>query len=75
MIKIEYDRKKCNACNYCVEIAPDRWSINKIDSKAELYDALFAKNIYVVNTTDDEFDRNFLISKKCQGKAIKVFRK
>jgi ferredoxin len=75
MIKIEYIRKKCNACNYCAEIAPERWKINSNDGKADLFDSCETKNSFYVITTEDEYDKNELIAKKCQGKAIKVFSK
>lgn len=75
MIKIEYNRKKCNACNYCAELAPEIWNINKSDSKADLFDSFERNNLYYIITTDDEFEKNILISKKCQAKAIKVFKK
>jgi len=33
MIQIVYQRKKCIGCNYCIELAPDRWMMNKKDGK------------------------------------------
>ncbi len=41
MIQITYQRGKCIGCNYCIELAPERWKMNKKDGRSLL---LGAKN-------------------------------
>ncbi|NCP84254.1 MAG: hypothetical protein GW823_05035 [Bacteroidetes bacterium] len=36
MIKILFHRQKCIGCNYCSEVAPQRWQMSKRDGKSVL---------------------------------------
>ena len=36
MIRIIHQREKCIGCNYCVELAFDRWRMSKKDGKCTL---------------------------------------
>ena len=39
MIRISHHRVKCIGCNYCVEVAPSNWIMDKTDGKSTLLDA------------------------------------
>ena len=46
MIQIVYQRSKCIGCNYCIELAPDRWAMNKKDGKSVLLESRYKKGFY-----------------------------
>jgi len=43
MIRITQQREKCIGCNYCVELAYDRWRMSKRDGKCTLIDGKIIK--------------------------------
>ena len=72
MIQIVYHRKKCIGCNYCIEIAPDRWMMNKNDGKSLLLDSRSKKGFFTAEVHDDEYKANNLIAKVCPVKIIHI---
>ena len=72
MIKIEYKRNKCIGCAYCSDIDSFRWRINQADGKCDLFDSVEQKGIFILNTTDDEFENFKSASESCPVKIIKV---
>ncbi len=44
MIQITYQRGKCIGCNYCIELAPERWRMNKKDGRSLLLGAKIKKD-------------------------------
>ena len=72
MIQIVYHRKKCIGCNYCIELAPDRWMMNKKDGKSLLLDSRSKKGFFTAEVHDDEYKVNNLIAKVCPVKIIHI---
>ena len=72
MIVITHQRDKCIGCNYCVELAPDRWVMSKKDGKCTLIGGKNKKGFYTIRTTEDEFEENKEAAKVCPVKIIQV---
>lgn len=72
MIRITQQREKCIGCNYCVEIAYDRWRMSKKDGKCTLIGAKEKRGFYNVIVGDDEYEANVSAAKACPVKIIKV---
>ena len=61
MIQIVYQRKKCIGCNYCIELAPDRWMMNKKDGKSVLLGSKNKKGFYTAEVHDQEYTANSVL--------------
>lgn len=72
MIVITQQRDKCIGCNYCVELAPERWVMSKKDGKCTLIGGVNKKGFYTIRTTNDEFLQNKEAAKVCPVKIIQV---
>ena len=72
MIQIVYHRKKCIGCNYCIELAPERWMMNKKDGKSVLLESRNKKDFFTAEVHDDEYKVNNLIAKVCPVKIIHI---
>ncbi|PJB13968.1 MAG: ferredoxin [Flavobacteriales bacterium CG_4_9_14_3_um_filter_32_8] len=72
MIRITHQREKCIGCNYCVELAFERWRISKKDGKVTLIDGINKKGFYTTLTGDDEYEANLNAAKVCPVKIIRV---
>lgn len=72
MIKIFYHREKCIGCNSCSDLSPDRWDISGQDGKSNLIGSVLRKNIYVLQTSDDEMDDFMNASDSCPVNIIDV---
>ena len=72
MIKIVYHRKKCIGCNYCVELAPDRWRVNKKDGKSVLLGSRNKKGFYTAEVHDVEYEANKASANACPMKIIRI---
>lgn len=72
MIRITHQREKCIGCNYCVEIAYDRWRMSKKDGKCTLIGSKEKRSFYNVVVGDDEYIANVNAAKACPVKIIKV---
>lgn len=72
MIRIIHQRDKCIGCNYCVEIAYDRWRMSKKDGKCTLIEGKNKKGFYTAVVGNDEFEANVNAAKACPVKIIKV---
>ena len=70
MIRITHQREKCIGCNYCVEIAYDRWRMSKKDGKCTLIEGKNKKGFFSAVVGDDEYIVN--AAKACPVKIIKV---
>ena len=60
MIRITHQREKCIGCNYCVEIAYDRWRMSKKDGKCTLIEGKNKKGFFTAVVGDDEYIANVL---------------
>lgn len=72
MIRITHHREKCIGCNYCIEVAPSRWEMNKTDGKCNLLGASEKKGIYITITGNDEYDESIEAAQVCPINIIKV---
>ena len=72
MIQISHLRKKCIGCNYCVELAPNRWKMNKKDGKSVLLESENKKGFYIVEVNEIEFNENLAAARVCPVKIIQV---
>jgi len=72
MIQITQQRAKCIGCNYCMELAPERWRMNKKDGKSVLLGANNKKGFYTVEVHDMEYEENKAAAKACPVRIIHV---
>jgi ferredoxin len=72
MIQIAYQRKKCIGCNYCIELAPERWKMNKKDGRSVLLGARNIKGLYKVEVDEAEYEANKASAKVCPMKIIRI---
>lgn len=72
MVIITHQRDKCIGCNYCVELAYDRWRMSKKDGKCTLIGAEDRKGFWTVKVNDDEYEENLRAAESCPVNIIKV---
>jgi len=72
MVVITHQREKCIGCNYCVELAYDRWRMSKKDGKATLIGSENKKGFYTVRIDNEEYNENVKAAEACPVKIIKV---
>ena len=72
MVIITLQREKCIGCNYCVELAYDRWRMSKKDGKSNLIGSENRKGFYTVKVGDEELDENLRAAEACPVSIIKV---
>jgi ferredoxin len=72
MVIISHQREKCIGCNYCVELAFDRWRMSKKDGKVTLLEGVAKKGIYTARVNDDEFEDNVKAAQACPMNIIQV---
>ena len=72
MVIITLQLEKCIGCNYCVELAYDRWRMSKKDGKSTLLGSENSKGFYTVKVGDDELDENLRAAEACPVNIIKV---
>ena len=72
MVIITHQREKCIGCNYCVELAYDRWRMSKKDGKATLLGGENKKGFHTIRTDNEEFDANKRAADACPVNIIKV---
>ena len=72
MIIITVQREKCIGCNYCVELAFQRWRMSKKDGKCNLIGSQERRGFHTVRVGDEEFDDNVKAAEACPVKIIQV---
>ncbi len=72
MITIIHQRNKCIGCNYCVELAPERWIMSKEDGKSVLKNAVAKNGFWRVKVSDRELETNEHAVKVCPVKIIQI---
>ncbi|MDN5204395.1 ferredoxin [Fulvivirgaceae bacterium BMA10] len=72
MVIITHQREKCIGCNYCVELAFQRWRMSKKDGKCTLIDGVEKKGFYTVRVQDDELEENQKAANACPVKIIRI---
>jgi ferredoxin len=53
MIIITLQRNKCIGCNYCAEVAPQKFVMSKKDGKSVLLHSVDKKGFFTLKETDD----------------------
>jgi ferredoxin len=74
MIQITQQRDKCIGCNYCVELAPERWRMSKKDGKSVLLEATNKKGFHTTTVHEIELADNEAAAAACPVKIIKIKR-
>lgn len=72
MITIIQQRAKCIGCNYCVELAPQRWRMSRKDGKSVLLESKDKKGFWSVKVREDELDSNLKAAKACPVHIIQI---
>ncbi len=72
MIVITFHRQKCIGCNYCVELAPERWIMSPKDGKSVLIDGRGKKGFFTIRTGHEELDANQRAADACPVKIISI---
>lgn len=72
MIRITHQREKCIGCNLCVEVARNRWRMNRRDGKSTLIGGEENKGFYTALVGDDEWKENKYAADNCPVKIIKI---
>lgn len=72
MVIITQQREKCIGCNYCVELAFQRWRMSKKDGKCTLLGSAERRGFHTVRVNDEEFEDNVRAAEACPVKIIKV---
>jgi ferredoxin len=72
MIVIQHQRDKCIGCNYCVELAYERWRMSKKDGKSVLIGGKDKKGFFTIKVGDEEYDDNLKAAKACPVNIIQV---
>ncbi len=72
MITIIQQRAKCIGCNYCVELAPQRWRMSRKDGKSVLLEGKDKKGFWSVKVREDELDSNLKAAKACPVHIIQI---
>ena len=72
MIQIIYQRNKCIGCNYCIELAPNRWKMNKKDGKSVLLGSRYKKGFYIAEVNDTEYEANKASANVCPVNIISI---
>lgn len=72
MITITQQRAKCIGCNYCVELAYDRWRMSKKDGKSVLLGATERKGFWTVKVGEEELEANLRAAQACPVNIIQV---
>lgn len=73
MVIVTHQRDKCIGCGYCVEAAPKRYRMSKLDGKVHLLGSKNKKGFHTVKISeDDEYDENVVAGEVCPVKIIQV---
>ncbi len=72
MVRIILQRAKCIGCNYCCELAPDRWAMSQKDGKTILIASKEKRGFFNVKVGDHEYEDNLAAAKACPVKIIQV---
>lgn len=72
MVRIVFHRGKCIGCNGCVEAAPHRWRVSKMDGRCNLVGGIENKGIYKVLVNMEEYESNLEAANSCPVKIIQL---
>ncbi|MEQ8325000.1 MAG: ferredoxin [Vicingaceae bacterium] len=72
MVIITQQRDKCIGCNYCVELAAERWRMSKKDGKCTLLGSTNKRGFHTARVSDGEYEENVRAAEACPVKIIQV---
>lgn len=73
MVIITLQRDKCIGCNYCAELAPEKFRMSKKDGKSVLLKSTEKKGFFTLKDSDDNiFEEVDRAAKACPVKIISV---
>ena len=72
-IKVSHKRNDCIGCGSCAMVAPEFWSMNSEDGKADLKGAEWKDDEFMVAEIDeDQIEPNKMAEKSCPVGIIRV---
>ncbi|MCK4635952.1 MAG: ferredoxin [Candidatus Moranbacteria bacterium] len=71
-ISVSQKRDDCIGCGACTSFAPNNWSMNGQDGKADLKDAVKKGDMMVVQVDEDQVEENKQAADACPVQIIKV---
>ncbi len=72
-ITVSHKRNDCIGCGSCAMLAPNNWSMNQDDGKADLKDAKWNGNEFKVTKIDeDEIEDTICAANACPVNIIRV---
>ncbi|MCF8254305.1 MAG: ferredoxin [Bacteroidia bacterium] len=74
MYKIIQQRNKCIGCNACVEAAPQRWVVSRLDGKSTLVGGVNKRGMFNVNIPDWELEENKRAQINCPVHIIDIIK-
>ncbi|MDX9705280.1 MAG: ferredoxin [Weeksellaceae bacterium] len=73
MVIITLQRDKCIGCNYCAELAPEKFRMSKKDGKSVLLKSTDKKGFFTLKEPDNSvFENVDRAAKACPVKIISV---
>lgn len=72
MPKIVHYRDNCIGCNSCVEHSPEHWEMSKEDGKSNLKGSEKKKEVFVLQISEVEVEKNKEAAEDCPMNIIKV---
>ncbi len=70
--RVLQQRDKCIGCNACMEAAPGRWRMSKVDGKCTLVGGIQKRDFFSVVIDEIEFEENRLAMKNCPVHIIQI---
>ncbi|WP_096687010.1 ferredoxin [Ichthyobacterium seriolicida] len=75
MVIITFNRDRCIGCNYCADLCPANWKMNRKDGKSTLIKSVNKNRIHVLKTYDESvYDDNKNVAEICPVKIINVIK-
>ena len=71
-ISVSQKREDCIGCGACTAFAPNNWSMNDNDGKADLKDAVEKGDMMVAEVDEDQLEENKQAADACPVQIIKV---
>jgi ferredoxin len=73
MVIITLQRNKCIGCNYCVEVAPQQFTMSQKDGKSILINAYERKGFFTLKEPNNEiYEQVEEAAELCPAKIISV---
>ncbi len=72
-VTVSHKRNDCIGCGSCVLLAPNQWSMNLEDGKADLKNSTYSgREFKVAQVDEDEIEENISAADTCPVKIIRI---